>query len=135
MLSTENSNFSLPVASPAVSEWPSRNGRPRVDLSQLQAQLSTLNVQHPTSLEHTTTADTEASLDRSPSTKCTRTSGRKQVRFTDEAPTIIVYEQVDVLEGEVFTKHSNLRRRNVDLSPVKNDKYEGKSVIHCHPTS
>jgi hypothetical protein len=135
MLSTEHSNFSLPVAPPTVSEWPSRNGKPRVDLSQLQAQLSTLDVQHPTSLEHTTAADTEASLDRSPSTKCIRKSGRKQVRFTDEAPTIIVYEQVDMLEGEVFTNHYNLRRRNVDLSPVKNDKYEGKSVTYCHPTS
>lgn len=135
MLSTENSNFSLPVAPPAVSEWPSRNGKPRVDLSQLQAQLCALNVQHSTSLEHTTTTDTEASLDRSPSTKCTPRRGRKQVRFTDEAPTIIVYEQVDILEGEIFTNHYNLRRRNVDLSPVKNDKYEGMSVIHCHATS
>jgi hypothetical protein len=135
MISTENPSFSLPVVPPAVSEWPSRNGRPRVNLSQLQVQLFDLDAQYRTSLEFTTTADTETPLERGPPTKSARKGGRKQVRFTDEAPTIIVYEQVDFLEGEITTNHSSLRRRNVDLSPVKNDKYEGMFVIYCHPAS
>ncbi|KAI8577726.1 hypothetical protein K450DRAFT_250544 [Umbelopsis ramanniana AG] len=134
MLSTEHSSFSLPVVPPAVSEWPSRNGKPRVDLSQLQLQLSNLDAQHSASLECTAAADTETPLDRSFPTKSVHKGGRKQVRFTEEAPTIIVYEQVDILEGEIITNHCNLRRRNVDLSPVKNDKYEGSfSSIQSSP--
>ncbi|KAI9286809.1 hypothetical protein BC943DRAFT_320008 [Umbelopsis sp. AD052] len=131
MISTANSSILLP----AVSEWPSRNGKPRVDLSQLQAKLSNLEAQHCASLQRTTAAaDTEIPLERSFPTTSARKGGRKQVRFTDEAPTIIVYEQVDFLEGEIVTNHCNLRRRNVDLSPVKNDKYEGSfSSIHSSP--
>ncbi|KAH8556184.1 hypothetical protein BGW37DRAFT_471415 [Umbelopsis sp. PMI_123] len=132
MFATEDSSYSLPVAPPTITDWPSRHGKPRVDLTQLHVQLANLELQHSNSLDCSTTTDTETPLDTTPPTRQQRKAVQplnqhrlKQVRFSEEPPTIIVYEQVDILEGETVTRKASLRRRNVDLSPIKNQKYEG----------
>lgn len=147
MLATENYttfSYSFPAAPPVVSDWPSRNGKPRVDLAQLHMKLAVLDSrQYHEPFDHSTdeiTADTEAPLGRTDSIRSSSTHSEvvqqhrssrrrlKRVRFSDAPPTVIVYEQVDVLEGEIVTRNMSLRRRNVDLSPVKNHKYEGKKL-------
>ena len=145
MLATENcsiSTYPLPAAPPVVSDWPSRNGKPRVDLAQLHLNLAVYNNrQYREPFDYSTdeiTADTEAPLGRTKSIRSSSTHSEvvqqrsrrrlKRVRFSDAPPTVIIYEQVDVLEGEIVKRNMSLRRRNVDLSPVKNHKYEGKKL-------
>jgi hypothetical protein len=140
---------SLPVAPPVVSAWPERNGKPRVDLTQLHMNLALIEKQSRQSLDHST--DDERTADAKTSSPLARTNSirsgggdthseavlqqpnqhcsLKRVRFSDAPPTVIVYEQVNILEGEIITRNMSIRRRNVDLSPVKNHKYEGNALI------
>ncbi|KAJ2963491.1 hypothetical protein NQZ79_g1542 [Umbelopsis isabellina] len=136
----------LSEAPPEVSAWPSRAGKPRVDLSQLHMNLISLDKQYRASLEESTpSTNSPCNMQELPNTtKCTaflrssikpnsftqlRRTIHKEVRFSEEEPVVIVYEQVDI-EGEPqLNRGLSLRRRNVDVTPIKNVNYEGKNTL------
>jgi hypothetical protein len=135
----------LPEAPPEVSAWPSRAGRPRVDLSQLHINLILLDKEYCASNKHSTptietTCNTQESLGMTKNLAWPRNSDKpnvvtqprrsvhKKVRFSEEEPVIIVYEQVDTVEEPQMSKSIGLRRRNVDVTPIKNVNYEGKET-------
>lgn len=134
----------LSEAPPDVSAWPSRAGKSRVDLSQLHMNLVLLDKQNRASLQQSTPSRNaffgmQETHRRTQSTPFLRSSVRqnsftqlprpihKKVRFSEEEPVVIVYEQVDIEEPQLNRGHS-LRRRNVDLTPIKNVNYEGKKT-------